>query len=152
MADNYVLGMDCKLYYGDDLLDGGVTTPASNDWNELDNAKNVDIGGSTAETDITTRANAGWKATAVTLKDASLDFEMLWLPADSGFIALQTAWAARTQIALMALDGEETTSDAQGLASNFVVTDFSRAEPLDGAATVKVTVKPSSYTQWYTVL
>ncbi len=151
MADNYVLGKDCVLYFGSDLLDGGATTPTTNTWTELDNAKNVDLAGSTDECDITTRANAGWKGTAVTLKDAGLDFEMLWLPDDAGFAAIQAAWAAAGEIAMMALDGSKDVSDSQGLASNFVVTNFSRSEPLREAVTVKVTLKPSSHTEWYQV-
>jgi hypothetical protein len=38
---------------------------------------------------------------------------------------------------------------AQGLVSNFVVTNFSRTEPLEDAIKVSVTAKPSSFTQWY---
>jgi hypothetical protein len=38
---------------------------------------------------------------------------------------------------------------AQGLAGNFVITNFSRTEPLEDAIKVSVTAKPSSFTQWY---
>jgi len=31
------------------------------------------------------------------------------------------------------------------------VTDFSRSSPLEEAVTVNVTLKPSSFTAWYTV-
>jgi hypothetical protein len=52
------------------------------------------------------------------------------------------------------MDGPITGSGStgkQGLASNFTETNFSREEPLEEAVTVKVTLKPSSFTQWYTV-
>jgi hypothetical protein len=150
---NYVLGMNCKLYFGSALLSESVT-PATADWTEIDNAKDVTLNLETGEADVTTRANNGWKATAATLKEGSIEFEMLWKPGDSAFIALQTAWAGGSEVAVAAMDGPidgEGSTGKQGLASNFTVTNFTRDEPLAEAVTVKVTLKPSSFTQWYTV-
>ena len=59
--------------------------PATVDWTELGNALDVNLNLSTGEADITTRANNGWKATAATLKEGSIEFEMLWKPTDAGF-------------------------------------------------------------------
>jgi hypothetical protein len=84
-GENFVLGMNCKLYFGDTQLDGVAETAATMDWTELDNALDVNLNLSTGEADITTRANNGWKATAATLKDGSVEFEMLWKPTDAGF-------------------------------------------------------------------
>lgn len=39
----------------------------------------------TGEADVTTRANSGWRATVGTLKEASVEFEMVWDTADAGF-------------------------------------------------------------------
>ena len=149
---NFVLGMNCKLYYGDSVLTetdplnvtDGVT------WAELTNAKDVNLNLEKGEADITTRANNGWRATAGTLKDGGIEFEAIWKPGDAGFTALQTAWANGTEISMMALDGAYGTAGSQGLAGNFTVTNFSRSEPLEEAATVSVTIKPSSYTSWFT--
>ena len=151
MSDNFTLGMDCKLYRCATLLDGDTNTPALATWIELDNAKDVTVNLETGEADITTRANNGWRATAATLKDGSIEFEMLWKPADAGFAALQAAWAAGSEIAIAALDGADDADGSEGLASNFTVTNFSRNEPLEEAVTVNVTLKPSSFTEWYTV-
>lgn len=44
----------------------------------------------------TTRANNGWRATAGTLKEGSIEFEMVWDPTDAGFTrqkAVRFAWA-----------------------------------------------------------
>ena len=145
----YKLGMDCKLYYDSTPLAGA---PSTGTWTEMSNTKDVTLNLETGEADITTRANSGWRATAATLKDGSIEFEMLWDPNDAGFAALQTAWANSAEIALAAMDGDIITSGSQGLASNFTVTNFSRSEPLEEAVTVSVTVKPSSYTAWYAVV
>jgi len=142
------LGMDCKLYYDSTPLAG---PPSGGSWTEMPNAKDVTLNLETGEADITTRANNGWRATAATLKDGSIEFEMLWDPNDAGFTAIQTAWANAAEIAMAAMDGAIATSGSQGLASNFTVTNFSRNEPLEEAVTVSVTIKPSSYTTWYEV-
>jgi len=151
MADNFTLGMNAKLYYADAVL-SAIVTPLAATWNELDNAADVTLNLTTAEADITTRANSGWRATAATLRDGSIDFESVWKPADAGFIALQAAWEDGSEIGLACMDGSITTADNQGLASNFVVTNFTRTEPLAEAIRVSITVKPSSFTEWYTVL
>ena len=148
MSENFTLGMNCKLYYDATPL---ASTPDTGTWSEIDNAKDVTLNLETGEADITTRGNNGWRATAATLKDGSIEFEMLWKPGDAAFDALQAAWAGSTEIAIAAMDGAIATADNQGLAGNFTVTNFSRNEPLEEAVTVNVTLKPSSYTTWYEV-
>lgn len=145
----FKLGKDCKAYRCATLLDG-TNTPAAATWIEQTNVRDVTQNLETGEADITTRANNGWRATAATLKDGSIDFEMVWDPADAGFTAMQTAWATSAEIAMCFLDGASGTAGSQGLASNFTVTNFTRSEPLEEAVTVSVTLKPSSYTAWYT--
>ena len=145
---SYKLGMECKLYYDSTPLAGA---PSTGTWVEMANTKDVTLNLETGEADITTRANNGWRATAATLKDGSIEFEMLWDTNDAGFTALQTAWENSAEIALAAMDDDIAVVGSQGLASNFTVTNFSRSEPLEEAVTVSVTVKPSSYTTWYEV-
>ena len=150
-GENFVLGKDCKLYFGDVPLDGVTETAATMDWTELDNALDVNLNLSTGEADITTRANNGWKATAATLKEGSVEFEMLWKPTDAGFAAIIAAWLAGSEIPIAALDGAITVEGKKGLVSNCTVTNFSRSEPLEEAVKASVTLKPSSFTEWYTV-
>lgn len=145
------LGMNCKFYFSDTLLDGDLNTPSTVTWNEISNVRDLTLNLETGEADVTTRANNGWRATAATLKDGSIEFEMLWESGDAGFDALKNAWANGTEIALAAMDGAVDTSGNEGLAGNFSVTNFSRNEPLEEGVTVSVTVKPSSHTEWYEV-
>ena len=134
--ENFVLGMDCKLYKGDALLDGDTSTPATVTWSEADNVKDLNLNLETDEADVTTRGNNGWKATAATLKSGSIEFEMLWKPSDAIFTALLNAWLNKAEVALAAMSGAITVEGKQGLASNFTVTNFSRNEPLGEAVTV----------------
>jgi hypothetical protein len=147
----FKLGMHAVMYIADTLLDGSTNTPDAATWTEQSNVKDLTLNLETGEADATTRGNNGWRATLATLKEGSIEFEMLWDSADSGFTAIKDAWLNSTEIAMAAMDGDIQTSGNQGLASNFTVTNFSRNEPLEEAITVNVTVKPSSQTDWYEV-
>ena len=103
MSENFKLGMDCKLYFKTALLTG---PPDGTGWTEIDNAKDVNLQQENGEADVTTRANNGWRATAATLKEATIEFEMLWKPADAAFAAILAAWLAAGEIAIVALAGE----------------------------------------------
>ena len=145
------LGQECKFYHSDTLLDGTTNVPGTVAWSEITNIRDLTLNLETGEADVTTRANNGWRATKATLKDGSIEFEMLWETGDAGFTALKTAWANGDEIALAAMDGDIELSGSEGLVGNFAVTNFSRSEPLEEGVTVSVTVKPASQTDWYEV-
>jgi hypothetical protein len=141
-------GMDGKLYFCEAGIGG---TP---DWTELTNVKDVTLNVETADADVTTRTNNGWKATAATLKEASIEFEMVWDTADEGFTAVQTAFFDRTAIGIAVMDGDVATAGSQGLWADCMVASFSRSEPLGEAMTVSVTLKPTyseNAPQWKTI-
>lgn len=133
------LGLDAKLY-----LDTSAT-PATPTWALIGNCKDVTLNLETNEADVTTRSANGWKATAPTLKDASVDFTMLWDSSDTNFTKLRTAFIARTTVYMAVMDGEVATPGSQGLIAMMMVSKFTRNEPLDQAMTVDVTVKPTYY-------
>lgn len=84
---NVILGMDAKLYYGN---------AGSSATNEMTNVRDVTVSAEAGEADVTTRANSGWRATVATLRECSIEFEMVWDPADAGFTrqkAVPFAWA-----------------------------------------------------------
>jgi len=142
------LGMEAKLYYCAAGI-GGTPT-----WTELTNVKNVTLGLQKGEADVTTRANNRWKATVGTLKEGSIEFEMVWDTEDAGFAALLAAYMDGTAIGLAVMDGDITTAGSQGLWADCSVIDFSREEPLEEALSAKVTAKPTYSTnapQWKTI-
>jgi TP901-1 family phage major tail protein len=130
----YKLGLEGKLYYGDA---GAMAS------NELKNAKDVTLNLEASEADVTTRANNGWRATVAALKDASIEWEMVWNSDDAGFAAIKNAYLNGTAIALAILDG----ADGEGLDADFAITSFSRSENLEDAMTVSVTAKPTYSTR-----
>jgi len=125
------LGMDAVLNYKTGGVGGGGS------WTELSNVKDVTLSLETGEADITTRANSGWRATVGTLKEASVEFEMVWDTADAGFTAIKDAFFNNTEIGLQVLDG----ASGSGLEADFSITNFSRSEQLEEALTVSVTAK-----------
>ena len=138
------LGLDCKIYYN---TDGNEDPIVPGNWTELDNVRDVTLSQEHGEADVTTRANAGWKATAVALKDATVEFEMVWDTDDAGFAALQAAFAAKATIGILVLDGAVAVAGSQGLVADMNVISFSRSEPLTEAVTVSVTLKPGYSTE-----
>ena len=131
----YKLGMDAVIKYG-----AAGTTAAT----ALTNVRNVTLNLEKGEADVTTRGNGGWKATVATLKDASVEFEMVWDTADAGFTAIKNSYFNNTAISLLILDA---ATGGQGLDADFMVTKFTREEPLDEAIVVKVTAKPTLSTR-----
>jgi hypothetical protein len=127
----FVLGMNGATKYKTGGQGGGGT------WTTLTNVKDVTLTLETAEADVTTRANAGWRATVATLKEGTVEFEMVWDTADAGFTAIRTAFLTNAIIGLQVLDGDS----GQGLQADFMVTSFTRNEPLEEAMTVSVTAK-----------
>lgn len=141
------LGLDAKLFRNT----GAYAAPV---WNEVENVKDVTLNLEAGEADVTTRGNAGWKATVATLKDGSIEFDMVWDTADDDFAAIRDAFLNRSAVELAVMDGDIATTGSQGLRATFAVTKFSRNEPLEEAITVSVTVKPTyseNPPEWMTV-
>ena len=140
------LGMDAKLYRN-------TGSYASSVWNEVKNVKDLTLNLEAGEADVSTRGNGGWRANIATLKDASLEFEMVWDTADDDFTAIRTAFLTNAAIEFAVLDGPVATSGSQGLRASMAITNFSRAEPLEEAIKVSVTAKPTYATnppEWMT--
>src|SRR5262245_57662656 len=130
------LGLDAKLYRNT----GTFAAPV---WNEVKNVKDVTLNLEAGEADASTRGTGGWKATVATLKDASIEFEMVWDTTDDDFSVVRDTFLNRGGLELAVLDGDVATPGSQGLRALFVITNFSRNEPLEEAITVSVTAKPT---------
>jgi hypothetical protein len=150
----YLLGKDAAIYYSTTALTssnastvlGGTPGPT-----EVTNVMDVTVDVSTEYVDVTTRADgaAGFRTQAPTFKNASVSFDMKWLPGDTVFTALKTAWATDATVAMYILDQKRTVTGAQGLAGNFSVS-FSKEEPLADIQKASVTLTLSDSGQWFT--
>lgn len=141
------LGMEARLYRN-------TGTYAAPTWVEVANVKDLTLNLEKGEADVTTRANLGWRATVGTLKDGSIEFEMIWDASDAGFTAIQQAFFTNTPIEFAVMDAPIAQTGAQGLRASFSITKFSRSEPLEEAISVSVTAKPTyadHAPEWMTV-
>jgi hypothetical protein len=147
---NYILGEDAHAYYSATAITAGAQSDfdtALTGGTEITNITDLTINLSSKTADITTRG-ATYELSAVSLKNGTITFEMVWKPADTGFLALKTAWLARSEIFFAALDQAKATTGSQGPAGNFVVTNFTRTEKIGEAIKVSVELKPSSFAGW----
>jgi hypothetical protein len=141
---DYILGMNAALYYG--AADGDLGTLV-----EATNVMDVTLNLESGEADVTTRGNSGWRALVATLRQASIEFEMKWLPADAAFAAIRDAYLNSTVIELAALDQVRETSGAEGIKGNFSIVNFTRSEPLEEGIKVSVTARLSKFNEWVEV-
>lgn len=131
------LGDEMKLYYCAAGI-GGTPT-----WTELPIVRDVKLNTSKGEADVTTRASGGWKQVVGTLKDASIEFEMVWDTASEAFQAVKDAYFGGTLLGLAVMDGPIDAEGSEGLWADCAILKFDRNEPLENAVTVSVTAKPT---------
>lgn len=128
-------GWEAKLYRNT----GTYAVPV---WDEITNVRDLTFNSSASEGDVTTRANAGFKATAQGLKEGSIEFEMVWDTSDADLIAIKSAYYDGSSIEFAVMDGDITVADANGLRATMEIFEFTRNEALDGPMTVSVSAKP----------
>ena len=97
-------------------------------------------GGVGGEGGVATRAEGRGRAVVATLKEANVEFEMVWDTADAGFGAVKDAYLNNAPIGMQILDGSSSGA-GEGLQADFMITSFSRSESLEEAITVSVTAK-----------
>jgi len=127
--------IDAKLFY----CAAGIG--ASPTWTELAIVKDVTLTMEKNEFDVSTRANGGWKAAAGGMKEASIEFEMLWDPSNAGFVAVESAFIANTPIGIACMDG--AIAGGRGLWADMAVLGFTRNEKLEEGITATVKMKPT---------
>lgn len=123
-----VLGFEGKLYYGS----AGGTADT-----ELDNVTDVNITLEDDEADVSTRADAGEKATVPTTRSREIEFTMIKKTTDANYIAMQNAYINRTPLAIKMLD----YAGGPGWQTDMSIFSFSDAQPLNEAQTISVTMK-----------
>ena len=124
-----VLGLDCKLFRGA----AGATANTL-----MSNVKDVTMNLTKATADITTRKANGWRVQVGTLKEASLEFEMLYDPEDADCQAIMNAYLNNTPLAFFVSDGE-----GNGLDADFSINDCNQGQALEEGVTFSVTATPT---------
>ncbi|MEM8739466.1 MAG: phage tail tube protein [Planctomycetota bacterium] len=130
------LGYQAKLYRNT----GDYASPS---WVEITNAKDVTTNLEKGEADVTTRGNQGWRATAATLKDLQIEFQMIYDTDDASYGALEAAFFNDEIVEIAVADGAIETAGTKYLRASMEVFNFSRSEQNEEAITVDVTMKPT---------
>lgn len=141
------LGLTAKLYRNT----GSYASPV---WNEVTNVRDLASNLTKGRADVSVRGST-WKLEKATLKEASIEFEMIHDPADADYQAFRDAYMNDTPIEVLVLSGDIGTSGNEGLRAICDVFDFARNEPLTDVLKVSVTLAPTydttNYPSWYTV-
>ena len=174
-----VLGIYCALYYmpqdyrsanavqlakssiAEALSTGFTDGSDGSPWVEIETITEVTLNMTCSTADVTTRASGGWRQNISTLKDASVDFSILWQPDQEVFYNLLTAFVNQCATAFLVLDGSLTTitnassvitgasdacgntGDVTGLYADFCISSFTRNEALEDAVMADVTIQPT---------
>ncbi|GIW81495.1 MAG: hypothetical protein KatS3mg105_3302 [Gemmatales bacterium] len=134
-ATDFQLGMNAKVYRN-------TATYASPTWSEITIVRDVTLNLSSGEFDASTRGTGGWRQTARTLKEASVDINILYKQGDAGYNALRDSYLNGTLIDMAIMSDNIATSGSEGLRAEMDVFEFNRGEPLEEGLTIDVTVKP----------
>lgn len=137
------IGFECKLFY----LSTGTRAawPASGaptNLAEITSARDVTLNLEKGEADVSRRGSE-WKLTRGALKDASIEFDLLYREGDAAYEFLRDAFLNNTPVALAALSGASNVAGSEGLWAEFEVLSFSRNEALEEGVTFSVTIKPT---------
>lgn len=152
LVQSHVMGKDAKLYRN-------TGTHASPSWNLIENCRDLSLGDSMTEVDVSARDGGGFNLTDVALQALELSFQMIGDYSDADFVAFQTAYYARTPLLLATCSGLIATSGTQGVKMPVKITKFEKSEELDGVTMFDITIKPTRVTEsgaiilptWFTV-
>ena len=141
------LGLNAKIYNNS----GSYASPT---WDEITGARDVGVKLANGEAAVSSRGSGGWKLTKAAMKDASVEFDVIYDPADTEFQALRDAWINGTAVELAVMDSDVAVAGAEGIRASFAVIGFDRNEPLEGPLTVAVVCKPTESSDaapaWFT--
>lgn len=123
-------------------INRNTATYASPTWSAVQRVRDATLNESSVEADASTRESS-YSMTVPVRKEASFDFEIIEDTTDANWIAINAAYRNHTALDLAILNAAVTTSGAHGIRGYFSVTNFNRAEALDGIIMRNVTVKPT---------
>lgn len=138
----FVLGKDHKLYV--------QTTGTRAAWpgsgaapNLLEVTKIADLSfsGEAAVADASVRGGGSFRQSLPTLKDADVEFEMIYDSADTAVDFIQAAWLAGSVFGCAVLNGGSATAGSEGIWMDAVVTGFEWNQELEEVGKVAVTLK-----------
>lgn len=136
MANEFVLGIDCKLYRNA----GSYASPT---WTVMNEVKDCRLAINVGEADVTTRGGNGWEQIAPVMKSASIEFGLLNVPGSANVTALINALIGLSSIELLCLDGAYNVAGSRGLRALCGIFSTTRNEELRNATQFEMSAKPT---------
>lgn len=130
-------GLECKAYF---MSAGSFGSPT---WTLMNFVVDVTLNRERTEIAASSRGSA-FEKFLVGLKKLGVDLKCLRDNADTTQQALATAYEAGTTIVLGFSDIAIATAGAKWVKIECLVTKFQAGEPLEGVATVDISIKPSA--------
>lgn len=131
-----VRGKDFYLYRNtDDPYDNSPT------WGLVENVRDLTRNLEKALADASIRGST-FRLQVGTLKDLSIDFQMVYDGTDTDLIAFEDAYHTDEDIEVLILDGPIGTAGSKGLRVHAQVTNFTINEALEDVGLVDVTLVP----------
>lgn len=140
------LGLDAKLYRNNGAVFLAPASFTGAGILEVGNVKDLTLSLDKATADVSTRGNGGWGADVGTLKRGNVEFDMVADAGDANYVAIRNAWLNNTAIQFGVLSGPLTTPPlpgSEGLVAVYSINSMTRAEPLEGAQMVSVSMTPT---------
>jgi hypothetical protein len=134
-----VLGKDFKFYFNSDVPYDNSPT-----WVEVKDVKDVTRNLEKALADFSIRGTS-FRLQKGTLKDLSIDFQMVHDPTDAAWIAFEGAFYTDADVEVLFLDGPIGTAGSRGVRFMSQVTKFTGNEALEDAGLDDVTIVPSYF-------
>lgn len=133
-----VLGLNAKTYFA-----GTIAAPVLTSATEVGPIREETLNLEKSLADVTDRRAAGWRLQVGTLKEGSVDLQMIYEPGDADFDIFQDAFFTGDQVVLAFMDGDcEVVGSHYGLLGAFQVTSFSQPRQLEEAIIVDVSCVP----------
>lgn len=136
-------GLECIVYLGSDYDDDIIAFSDLANWEEVANVVDVNIGRERTEIMVASRVSR-FEKNLVGLLKLGFDVKLLRDNADAHQAALAAAYEAGSDVVMIFADGPLETAGTAYVKAQLVVTKFGAGEPLEGAATIDMTVKPSA--------
>lgn len=130
-------GLNCYAYY---MSAGSFASPT---WTLYTAVVDVTINRERTEIAASSRGST-FEKFLVGLKKLGVDINALRDNADTTQIALETAYEAGSVIVMGFADGPIATSGTKYVKIECVVTKLMAGEPLEGVATIDITIKPAA--------
>ena len=144
-TQTHVMGKDA-------VLARNTGTVASPVWNPIDNCRDLTLGDAMTEVDVSARDGGGFNMVDVALQSLELSFQMVGDYADADFVALQTAYWARSVVLIATASGTIATSGTQYVKMAAKITKFEKGEELDGVTMWDITIKPTRAKESSTII